>query len=254
MGDQFWLMGEPAERMRARCPKVRGKARSDDRGVLSGIIHVTRNGLRWRDAPAVYGPHKTLYNRFVRRSRLGVFARAFGDLARPGGEGDTITRVQHPPQGPPHGGPSLSKGGARPRAIGRTEGGLSSKPHRVGDGRGRPPTVFLSPGRMSDARGALALLAELPAAKRILGDRGCDADRLRDEPKGRGLRICIPARRGRRSPASHNRGLHRTSHRIENAFSRLKDWRGIATRHARRSDLLPSATCRAATVIFWLPL
>jgi transposase len=40
-------------------------ARSDDRKVLSGIIHVVRNGLRWRDAPAEYGPHKTLYNRFV---------------------------------------------------------------------------------------------------------------------------------------------------------------------------------------------
>lgn len=45
MGDQFWLTGEPAERMRARCPKVRGEAGSDDRGVLSGIIHVTRDGL-----------------------------------------------------------------------------------------------------------------------------------------------------------------------------------------------------------------
>jgi transposase len=58
--------------------------------VLSGIIHVKRNGLRWRDAPAVYGPHKTLYNRFVRWSRLGVFARIFRDLARPKAEGDTL--------------------------------------------------------------------------------------------------------------------------------------------------------------------
>ena len=94
------------------------------------------------------------------------------------------------------------------------------------------------------------LLADLPPAKRPLGDRGCDADWLREEPKGRGLRICIPARRGRRSPASHNRRLHRTRHRIEDAFARLKGWRRIATRHTRhtrRSDLLPSATCRAAT-------
>ena len=97
------------------------------------------------------------------------------------------------------------------------------------------------------------LLGDLPRAKRPLGDRGCDADWLREEPKGRGLRICIPARRGRRRPASHNKRLHRTRHRIENAFARLKDWRRIATRHTRRSDLLSSATCRAATVIFWLP-
>ena len=47
----------------------------DDRRVVSGIVHVIRNGLRWRDAPAVYGPHKTLYKRFVRWSRMGIFDR-----------------------------------------------------------------------------------------------------------------------------------------------------------------------------------
>ena len=58
--------------------------------VLSGIIHVIRNGLRWRDAPAQYGPHKTLYNRFARWSRLGVFARIFGELAELGSDDETI--------------------------------------------------------------------------------------------------------------------------------------------------------------------
>jgi transposase len=45
-------------------PRTRGIPRVDDRRVVSGIVHVIRNGLRWRDAPAVHGPHKTLYNRF----------------------------------------------------------------------------------------------------------------------------------------------------------------------------------------------
>jgi transposase len=57
----------------------------DDRRVLSGIIYVIRNGLQWRDAPAAYGPHKTLYNRFVRWSRMGVFDRIFAALAAEGG-------------------------------------------------------------------------------------------------------------------------------------------------------------------------
>jgi transposase len=48
----------------------------DDRRVLSGILHVLRNGLRWQDAPAVYGPHKTLYNRFVRWSGSGCLPRS----------------------------------------------------------------------------------------------------------------------------------------------------------------------------------
>jgi putative transposase len=90
MSGQFWLTGEQVERLKPYFPKVRGKPRVDDRRVLSGILHVLRNGLRWQDAPAVYGPHKTLYNRFVRWSRLGVFARIFQDLAHPGVEGDTL--------------------------------------------------------------------------------------------------------------------------------------------------------------------
>ncbi|MDE0527538.1 MAG: transposase [Truepera sp.] len=42
---------------------MRGVPRVDDRKVISGIIHVIRYGLIWRDAPACYGPHKTVYNR-----------------------------------------------------------------------------------------------------------------------------------------------------------------------------------------------
>ncbi len=90
MSGQFWLTGEQVKPLRPHFPKARGKPRVDDRKVLGGILHVLRNDLRGPDAPPVYGPHKTLYNRFARWSRLGVFARIFGDLANPGADGDTI--------------------------------------------------------------------------------------------------------------------------------------------------------------------
>jgi transposase len=90
MSGQFWLTDVQVERLRPHFPRARGKPRVDDQRVLSGILHVLRNGLRWQDAPAVYGPHKTLYNRFARWSRLGVFARIFRDLAKPGADGHTI--------------------------------------------------------------------------------------------------------------------------------------------------------------------
>ena len=122
----------------------------------------------------------------------------------------------------------------------------------VSDGKGRPLTFFLSPGQMSDARGALVLLASLPRAKRLLGDKGYDADWLRDELKAKGVRVCIPARNGRNRPASHNRKLYKKRCRIENAFARLKDWRGIAMRYTRCRDLFLAAIALAATVIFWL--
>ena len=67
-------------------PLSHGMPRVDDRRMISGIIFVIRNGLRWRDVPASYGPHKTIYNRFIRWSEMGVFGRIFVELAKGGGD------------------------------------------------------------------------------------------------------------------------------------------------------------------------
>ena len=81
MSDLYWLTDEQMERLRPHFPKSHGRPRVDDRRVLSGIIFVNRNGLRWRDAPAAYGPHKTLYNRWKRWSEAGVFVRKMEGLS-----------------------------------------------------------------------------------------------------------------------------------------------------------------------------
>ena len=90
MSDLFWLTRSQLMRIAPFFPLSHGVARVDDRRVISGIIHVIRNGLRWRDAPEAYGPHKTLYNRFVRWSRLGIFNRIFSGLAGQAGEPDRL--------------------------------------------------------------------------------------------------------------------------------------------------------------------
>lgn len=71
-------------------PLSHGILRVNDRRIVSGIIFVIRNGLRWRDAPAGYGPRKTIYNRFIRWSRLGVFNQIFAELAAKGGKPDQL--------------------------------------------------------------------------------------------------------------------------------------------------------------------
>ena len=86
-----WLLSEAQmRRIEPYFPLSHGIPRVDDRRVVSGIIYVIRGGLMWRDAPRAYGPHKTIYNRFIRWSRLGVFNRIFAELAAKGGEPDTI--------------------------------------------------------------------------------------------------------------------------------------------------------------------
>ena len=90
MSNLFWLTDEQMARLRPFFPKSHGKPRVDDRRVLSGIIFVNRNGLRWRDAPREYGPAKTLYNRWKRWSDMGVFARMMEGLAAASPEPKTI--------------------------------------------------------------------------------------------------------------------------------------------------------------------
>ena len=86
MSDLFLLSEAQMRRIKPYFPLSHGIARVDDRRVISGIIFVIKNGLRWRDAPREYGPHKTISNRFVRWSRLGVFDKIFAELARAGGK------------------------------------------------------------------------------------------------------------------------------------------------------------------------
>ena len=90
MSDLLMLSQAQMRRIEPYFPLSHGIARVDDRRVLSGILFVIRNGLRWRDVPRDYGPHKTIYNRFIRWSRLGVFNKIFAALAAQGGTPDQL--------------------------------------------------------------------------------------------------------------------------------------------------------------------
>jgi transposase len=84
--DCFWLSPGQFARLKPNLPTdTRGKPQVDDRRVISGIIHVLKSGGRWVDAPPVYGPRKTLYNRFVRWAAKGVWESIFHALASAGG-------------------------------------------------------------------------------------------------------------------------------------------------------------------------
>ena len=86
------LMSETQMRRIEPCfPLLHGFQRVDDRQIVSGIIFVIRNGLRWRDAPSAFGPYKTIYNRFIRWSRLGFFNLILAELVTKGGKPDRLT-------------------------------------------------------------------------------------------------------------------------------------------------------------------
>ena len=152
----FWLTPKQIKRIERYFPLSRGVPRVDDRRVISGILHVIRNGLRWRDAPADYGPYKTIYNRFVRWSRLGVFNRIFAALAGRAGPARHPDNRRHSPEGAPDRGQPASKKGLFPM----------SRAHQ-----GRPE--LQAARRLRRPGQALG-----PAAHRRTGQRlqGCGAD------------------------------------------------------------------------------
>src|SRR5260370_33537130 len=79
MGKQlYWMSDAEWARIELLLPRGRrGAHRVDDRRVISGILHMLRSGARWRDCPAEHGPYTTVYNRFNRWSRQGIWLATF---------------------------------------------------------------------------------------------------------------------------------------------------------------------------------
>ena len=66
MSNLCWLTEAQMDRLRPFFAKSHRRPRVDDRRVLSGILFINHNGLRWCDAPREYRPSKTFYNRWKR--------------------------------------------------------------------------------------------------------------------------------------------------------------------------------------------
>ena len=120
------------------------------------------------------------------------------------------------------------------------------------DAQGRPISLFVTAGQVSDYSGAAALLRSFPKAEWMLADRGYDADWFRDALKDKGIKPCIPGRRSRGKAVRYDRRRYKRRNRIEIMFGRLKDWRRIATRYDRCPKVFLSAIVLAAIVMFWL--
>ena len=115
LDDQQWAVIEPLLPMNQP-----GARRTDDRRVISGIIHVLKVGCRWQDCPDCYGPPTTIYNRFHRWSARGVWRRLFAALIETGQDEihmiDSTTAKAHRSAGGGKGGPTSRRSVARAAA------------------------------------------------------------------------------------------------------------------------------------------
>ena len=247
----FWLSDDQWQRIAPLLPTdVRGKERVDDRRVISGILHVLKSGCRWCDCPPEYGPHTTIYNRFVRWAHRGVWERLFRELAQRGRSGETQMIELDAYQGAPLG--LGRKRGEQKQAIGRSRGGRNTKIHAIADAKGRLLSILLSGGEAHDCPPAQRLIRRIKAARKLLGDKAYDSADLRQWLKDRGTKPVIPNRSNRKQPFSFDKKSYRQRHRIENAFGRLKDFRRIATRYDRLARNFLASVCLVAAIVWWI--
>ena len=147
--------------------------------------------------------------------------------------------------------PPAEKGGSRP-----SHRALTQRPDDQGPRRrrwsGRPIAFEITPGQLGDLRAATALLGPLPAAQVCLAECAYDSRGFRQFLAARGTRAVVPNNPTRKNPYPFDRAAYRRRNLIERMFSRLKDFRRIATRYDKLAVTFDAGVCIAAMVIWGL--
>ncbi|MFE4994728.1 IS5 family transposase [Streptomyces mirabilis] len=302
--DDEWAVLEP---LLPNSNKRRGRWR-DHRQVINGIIHRLSTGCQWRKLPERFGSWQTVHKRHMLWSADGTWERllqrvqavadAAGDVDWNINIDSTSVRVhQHAagaPTAPPPAPPSTSKGAlykdqftcartcacARSwrrrcvrRALGRSRGGLTTKVHLSADGKCRPLSLVVTPGRRADCTQFEPVMDKICVPRlgagrlrRLPDSAGADKvysnGLIRSYLRRRGIRHVIPeksdtksARLGRGSRGGRPPGFDKTRYKarntVERAINKLKQFRAVATRYDKRGYVF-LGTDTAAALLIWL--
>ena len=101
-------------------------------------------------------------------------------------------------------------------------------------------------------KGADLLIGETIGMKRVIADRGYDANRIRATLREQGTIPVIPGRRNRKRPIQYDERRYKDRWRVEAMFCRLKDFRRIATRYDKLARNFLAAVQLTATICYWL--
>ncbi|NND41839.1 MAG: IS5 family transposase [Silicimonas sp.] len=228
-------------------PDQKGSTGRNNRMFVEGVLWIVRTGSPWRDLPEAFGEWNSVFRRFSRWSDKGVWQRIFEAMSDdPDFEylivDSTIVRAHQHASG--------AKGGAQNQAIGRSRGGLSSKIHLAVRGLGCPVRFTLTAGQMGDAPQAGALIEGLPAEV-IMADTAYDADHFRQEIADKGALAVIPNNPSRAQKYPLDKHLYAQRHLVECCFSRLKQFRRIATRYEKTARNY-IAVVTIAAIVLWM--
>lgn len=176
-------------------------------------------------------------------------------------------------RGAPPNDKNLLAGGTNREALGRSRGGLTTKIHLAADRRCRPVTRILSPGQHGDCPRFIPLMGSIRIGRRgkgrprtrpgaALSDKAYSSAANRAYLRRRGIQAVIPVkedqkahRRNRGSaggrPPAFDRGRYKERNTVERCFSKLKQFRAVATRYDKREQIY-QGTVDVASIRIWL--
>ena len=231
-----------------------GRPWKPHRQVINGIIFVLRTGIAWEDLPAEFGKYKTVYNRFRRWVKSGLWQRIFEKLiARLHGDGEidfeiwcvdgTVVRAHKAAAGAKKG-KLTTEENATKQALGRSRGGYSTKLHLLTDGQGIPLAVTATPGQKNEAPEFPNLMAAClinlfrkanrPAA--IAADKAYNSKKIRAEINQLEIEDVIPKYSNQNRDPNFDKTTYKLRNIVERSIGWIKENRRIATRYEKIID------------------
>jgi len=206
-----------------------GATAKDNRLFVNAVMWIAKTGAPWRDLPDRFGKWNSVFQRFNRWCKAGVFSKIMEHLQDPDLGvlmlDSTIIRAHQHAAG--------AKGSnAEAEALGRSRGGFSTKVHVACDGLGHPVKIILTPGQNHDSTQAANLLAGSQATK-IIADKGYDTNAIIAHIESQGAEAVIPPLSNRLEQRSYDKEEYKKRNVVERFMNLIKQCRRVATRYEK---------------------
>lgn len=206
-----------------------GATARDNRLFVNAVWWIAKTGAPWRDLPERFGKWNSVFQRFNRWCKSGVFQAMMEKLQDPDLDvlllDSTIIRAHQHAAG--------AKGSsAAAEALGRSRGGFSTKIHVACDGVGKPAKIILTPGQNHDVTQGPALIANSDAKKKI-ADKAYDSDSFIEAITSAGAEAVIPPRSNRTEERPYDKESYKQRNGVERFINVIKQCRRVATRYEK---------------------
>jgi transposase len=261
--DEQWARLKPL--LPPQKPKT-GRKNLDHRRIINGILWILRTGAPWDDLPRRYGKRGTVSSRYYRWRKAGIWDRIFAEVQAQADTDNNLDWTIHFVDSTvirAHQHAAGAKGSdPETEALGRSQGGLSTKLNVRAEGQGKPMTFVLQPGQAHESRAFEPLLERASVRRpwrgrprrrprRVCGDKAYSTRRIRTWLRRRGIGVTIPRKQNERHRGRFDKALYKLRAKVEHLINRLKQFRRIATRYEKRAaNYLGMVTIGA--ILLWL--